>query len=325
MLRNVLARLFPAVLLVLCGAPRTEAQIVLKNDGLSDGSTAIVQGGFIEGETGAAVLSALAGQYPVTLQELQVFVEKTPLVGFTTMTVELYVWNTATISGSSPSLGSAVYVSPQLTFVTGFFNAWDVSSANITMNGPFTVGCRVIDTNFIGILQGNQPNLVTDNNGCQGGKNYVRQTNGVWANLCSFGVAGDLAIRAKVTTGGGGGGQFVDQGNGLAGNFAPTLAGSGSLAGSAAFTLSLAGLPGFATTSLIVGYTPLFVAFKGGVLGPSVNLILPLPTGTGALNLPASMPPGLPSFFSIYLQSWTPDAGGPAGLDATNVLQLITP
>jgi hypothetical protein len=28
---------------------------------------------------------------------------------------------------------------------------------------------------------------------------------------------------------------------------------------------------------------------------------------------------------SIYLQSWTPDPGAPAGVDATNVLQLVTP
>jgi hypothetical protein len=324
MLRSSLACLVPGLLLVLCLAPGAGAQTVLQNDSLVDGSVGVVQGGFVEGEIGAAVLSAQAGQYPVTLQELQVFVNKQAGVAFTTMTVELYVWDTGTIAGGSPSLGSAVYVSPQLTFIAGFFNLWDVSSANLSMDGPFTVGCRVVDTNFISIFQGNQPNLVTDNSGCQGGKNYVRQTNGVWANLCSFGVSGDLAIRAKVNVGGGTG-QFVDQGNGLAGNFAPTLSGSGSLASGGNFTLSLAGLPGFTTTSLIVGFTPLFVSFKGGVLGPSVNLILPLATGTGALNLPASMPTGVPSMSSIYLQSWTPDPGAPAGVDATNVLQLVTP
>ncbi|MHC5211949.1 MAG: hypothetical protein ACYTG2_14610 [Planctomycetota bacterium] len=309
MLRTVLTSLIPSVLLVLCVTPRADAQTELKNDNLSDGGTAIVQGGFVEGETGAAVLSASAGQYPVTLQQLQVFVDKQPGVAFTSMTVELYVWDTSTISGSSPSLGSAVYVSPELTFTAGFFNAWDVVGENLVMTGPFTVGCRVIDTNFISIFQGNQPNMVTDNNGCQGGKNYVRQTNGVWANLCAFGVSGDLAIRCLVTTGGGGGGQFINLGSGLAGNFAPTLGGTGSLAGGGSFTLALAGLPGFTTTSLVVGFTPLFAPFKGGVLGPSADLILPLATGTGALNLPSSMPPGLPSAFIMYLQSWTPDPG----------------
>jgi hypothetical protein len=325
MLRALSASVLPAALILLCLAPRAGAQVVLKNDSLSDGSTAVLQGGFVEQEIGAAVLSATAGQYPVTLEQLQVFVEKQAASAPPTVTVQLYVWNTATISGSSPSLASAVYVSPELSFTAGFFNAWDVGTENIVMNGPFTVGCQVIDNTFISIFQGNQPNLVTDNNGCQGGKNYVRQTSGVWANLCSFGVSGDLAIRAQVTTGGGGTGQFINLGNGLAGNFAPTLGGSGSLAGGANFTLALAGLPGFTTTSLVVGYTSLFAPFKGGVLGPAVNLILPLATGTGALNLPASMPPGLPSAFLIFLQSWTPDAGAPAGLDATNVLQLITP
>ena len=122
-------------------------------------------------------------------------------------------------------------------------------------------------------------------------------------------MSGDLAIRCLVTTGGGGGGQFINLGSGLAGNFAPTLGGTGSLAGGGSFTLALAGLPGFTTTSLVVGFTPLFAPFKGGVLGPSADLILPLATGTGALNLPSSMPPGLPSAFIMYLQSWTPDPG----------------
>jgi len=305
-------------------APSFASDVILKLDNLGDGGTAVVQGGFVVGETGAVILAAQAGQYPITLKELQVFVDKQPSVPFTSMTVQLRVWSTSMISGSSPSLAAAVYTSPQLTFTVGGFNVWDVSSANIVLNGPFVVGCTVVNTNFISILQGNQPNLVTDNNGCQSGKNWVRQTNGVWANLCGFGVSGDLAIRVKASTGNGTG-QFNSFSNGLAGSFAPTLSGSGSLAGGGSFQIAMAGLPSFTSTTLIVGLGPLFAPFKGGVLGPDPDLLIPIGTGTGSINLNGSMPAGLPSNFEIWLQSWTPDAGAPAGLDATNTLQLVTP
>jgi hypothetical protein len=311
-------------LLLTMAVPSFASDVILKLDNLSDGGTAVVQGGFVEGETGGVILAAQAGQYPLTLKELQVFVEKQPAVPFTSVTVQLRVWSSSTVSGSSPSLASAVYTSPQLSFTAGAFNVWDISSANVVLNGPFTVGCTIIDTNFISILAGNQPNLVTDNNGCQNGKNWVRQTNGVWANLCSFGVSGDLAIRVKASTANGTG-QFISFPDGLAGNFAPTLAGSGSLAGGASFQIALAGLPSFTTTTLIVGLGPLFAPFKGGELGPNPSLLIAIGTGTGTINLNSSMPMGLPANFQLWMQSWTPDAGAPAGLDATNTLQLIKP
>lgn len=321
--RPLRAALVPALLLLLA-AKSQASDVILKLDSLTDFGTAVVQGGFVEGETGGVILSAQAGQYPVTLKELQVFIGKQPSVPFTSITVQLRVWSTSTISGSSPSLASAVYTSPQLSFSADALNVWDISSANLVMNGPFTVGCTVVDTNFISILAGNQPNLVTDNNGCQNGKNWVRQTNGVWANLCSFGVSGDLVIRCKASTGNGTG-QFNSFPDGLAGNFAPSLGGSGSLAGGASFQIAFAGLPPATTTTLIVGLDPLFAPFKGGELGPLPDLLIALPTGGGTFNLNGSMPSGLPALFDLWMQSWTPDAGAPAGLDATNTLQLVTP
>jgi hypothetical protein len=168
---------------------------------------------------------------------------------------------------------------------------------------------------------------VTDPNGCQSGKNWVRQTNGVWANLCSFGVSGDLAIRATAIVGGGAGaGPIIDHGNGLAGNFAPTLSGSGSLAPAGSFDLDLAGMPPFTSGPMFFGFVLLNVPFKGGTLVPVPTLSITLPTGTGSFTLgPNTMPPAVPSNFSIYLQSWFPDAGGSQGVCATNGLQLLTP
>lgn len=300
------------------------SDITLKNDTIGSGGIATLQGGFIPNETGAVVLSALPAQYPITLKELQVFVDKQTASAIPDMTAQLYVWSTSSISGTSPSLASAVYVSPTLTLGNGGFNLWDISSANITLSGSFTVGCKIVTNTNLGLVQGHQPNLVSDNSNTGCGKNWVRQTNGVWASLCSFGLQKNLLIRVKASTGNGTG-QFIDLGAGLAGNFSPTIAGSGSLAGAGNFQISLAGLPPATTTTLIIGLSALSVPFKGGVLGPNPDLLIPLGTGAGAFNLNGSMPVGLPSNFKLWLQSWTPDAGGPVGLDATNTLQLITP
>ncbi len=120
-------------------------------------------------------------------------------------------------------------------------------------------------------------------------------------------------------------GQFIDLGFGLAGAHAPVLTGSGSLAAGGSFTLAMTDLPPAATSYVVVGFIPLFAPFKGGVLGPSVDLLVPVGSGAGALSLPASSPPGIPSGASLYVQTWTADAGGPAGFDATNVLQCLFP
>jgi hypothetical protein len=319
---NFLRRSTLAAIALLALVPAAAAtDIVVKNDSLVDGSQGALQGGFILNETGAAVLDA-PGSYPLTLKDIQVLVLKSPLFAQTTMSVKLYVWNTSTISGSSPSLASAIYTSPTITFVAGGFNIWDVSASNIVVTGPFTVGCQIISSGgFGGFLS---PSLVTDADGCQNGKNWVRQTNGVWANLCSFGVSGDLAFRVTASTAGNTG-QFINVGHALAGSFAPVLAGSGSLVGGASFTLAFTGMPPSTSGPLFAGLTAISVPFKSGTLVPSPDIIISLATGAGSLNLPASMPPGLPGGTQFFLQAWFPDAGAPAGADATNALKLITP
>jgi len=120
-------------------------------------------------------------------------------------------------------------------------------------------------------------------------------------------------------------GSFINLGNGLAGNHAPVLTGSGCLTAGTNFSLSMTSLPPATTTFIIVGFAPLFAPFKGGIMGPTIDLILPFGTGPGSLLLPATAPPGIPSGASIYVQSWTADAGGPVGFDATNVLQCLFP
>jgi hypothetical protein len=51
-----------------------------------------------------------------------------------------------------------------------------------------------------------------------------------------------------------------------------------------------------------------------------------LPTGpAGQLALNGVWPVGLPPGFSLYMQDWVVDPGGPAGLAASNALRAVTP
>lgn len=168
---------------------------------------------------------------------------------------------------------------------------WDVAVAGdmVVVGAPFE------DSQAVGIggFQGNDPFL-----GIQSGAAYA------------------FAI---------GSGQFIDLGNGLAGSTSPLLTGSGSLASGGNFSLTMTALPAATTAYLIVGNATLFAPFMGGILVPTIDLVIPLPTGSGTVVIPATTPPGIPSGVSIYVQAWIPDAGGPVGLSATNALQCKFP
>lgn len=146
-------------------------------------------------------------------------------------------------------------------------------------------------------------------------------------SLCPTFYNGNWVIRS-CTEDLGGVGQIIDVGNNLTGFFAPSLSGTGSLAGNGSFTLSFTGMPISTTGYFFFDVTSLFAPFKGGVLVPGVTFLINFPTPAqvfATLDFPASMPPGLPSGISIWAQGWFPDAGGPAGASASNGLQLITP
>ncbi len=318
-----------AVLALPVAAAATD--ITLQNDSIPESgqATVAVQAGLVPGEIAVAVLAAQAGDYPITLQNIKVFVAKQSAQAPNTMTVQLYVWNSSapTVGATTPSPTQAIYSSPQLSFQAGGWNQWDVSSNNIVLNGTCLVGCKVVSTGFV--AGGYQPNNVTDTNGCQGTKNFIWAKNLFtgqfsWANLCSFGASGDWGIHVDASTTAQTG-NFTDLGGSLAGNFAPILTGSGSLVDGDAFALSINNLPPSTTGYLFLGLSPLFADFKGGSLGPSPDVLILLGTGFGSLNLPGSMPVGTPGNFSFYLQMWAADAGGPHGACASNTLQCTTP
>lgn len=107
----------------------------------------------------------------------------------------------------------------------------------------------------------------------------------------------------------------------------PKLSGAGSLEPASPVTLSLVRARPGASAALLLGLDAIHTGFKGGVLVPQPDMLVPgLPlNASGALTLAATWPTGIPSGFSVWLQVWMPDAGAPKGLAASNALKATTP
>jgi hypothetical protein len=120
-------------------------------------------------------------------------------------------------------------------------------------------------------------------------------------------------------------GLFVDLGQQLTGDFAPELAGTGSLRAGDPVSLTTTDLPPARTAWFFLGLSAFNQPLKGGVLVPDPLLTEPLPTGPGSLLLTTAMPPLVPPETELFVQTWAPDPGGPKGACASNALQLVTP
>jgi hypothetical protein len=123
-------------------------------------------------------------------------------------------------------------------------------------------------------------------------------------------------------------GTWTDLGQGLSGTHGvPTLAGQGALKPGTTTRLTLSDGLENALATLVIGFSAIDQAFKGGVMVPQPDfLITPLALSpAGALQLAAQWPPGLPAGFGIYFQQWIVDPAGPAGYAASNGLVAVTP
>lgn len=151
---------------------------------------------------------------------------------------------------------------------------------------------------------------------------------------------GNVIVGGNVAGGGGpfGFGAFIferssvdiweDKGHALAGtNGLPNLVGSGSLQPGKVVTLSLSNAVASGSTYLIMGFSQVDAAFKGGVLVPAPDLVRGpwALDASGGLHLATHWPGGVPSGFISYFQYWTPDAGGPVGFSASNGLAATAP
>jgi hypothetical protein len=122
--------------------------------------------------------------------------------------------------------------------------------------------------------------------------------------------------------------RWSDAGPGLAGTHGvPHLGGSGPLLAGAPVQGTLTSALENSTATLVIGLSQIAAPFKGGVLGPAVDALVPgLPTGAkGELALPATWPAGLASGFTLWLQVWISDAAAAKGLAASNTLAAEVP
>ncbi len=120
---------------------------------------------------------------------------------------------------------------------------------------------------------------------------------------------------------------FLDLGNGLAGSAGtPVLVMSGPLSGGSTLDVSLSDALGNTTAYLVVGFTQVNAAFKGGTLVPEVDLLVTLPTSVGGtIDFSATVPVGAPAGFVTFYQYWIVDGAGPVGFSASNAIQSTTP
>ena len=119
---------------------------------------------------------------------------------------------------------------------------------------------------------------------------------------------------------------WEDLGDSLDGTFpAPTLYGEGSMQGGTAIKLIIEDALPFAPGFLVMGFTEANTPFKGGIMVPSMDIIILMHTFLGDVELSGTWPTGFPPSASIYFQYWVSDAGGPVLFSASNGLKATTP
>jgi hypothetical protein len=105
----------------------------------------------------------------------------------------------------------------------------------------------------------------------------------------------------------------------------PKLAGSGPLTPGSSNALQLSGAAPNSTATLIVGLSEIDLPFRGGVLVPQPQFVLPQRADpTGSLLLPFTWPAGGASGLTIFLQFWIGDTVSSFGVSASNGLVGVT-
>jgi hypothetical protein len=124
------------------------------------------------------------------------------------------------------------------------------------------------------------------------------------------------------------GSPFTDLGKSKPGtNGYPILLAAGTLQAGDPLSLALKNALPLTASTLVLGLLEANTPFKGGVMVPSVDvLVSPLTTdATGAVTAAAPWPPGVPGGIRIYVQSWFADAGAVGGLASSTGVLVVTP
>ncbi len=175
--------------------PVRAVEVTVKNDSVTDLAGAAVQVGFVAGERGAAWLTA-----PCTgpIVAVQVLWRSASPTGGLSLEDSITIYNGGTFPVPGPPL--VVIEGPVMT--DGPINEFRFLDENMTnpLNVPVTSGqVFVVSFQFQNTPPGSGPSLVTDVDGCQGGKNGIFAIPpSIWFNACALGVSGDFVIRAVI-------------------------------------------------------------------------------------------------------------------------------
>lgn len=121
-------------------------------------------------------------------------------------------------------------------------------------------------------------------------------------------------------------GPFVDLGQALAGAMgAPVLTLGGTLVGGTPLMVSITNAAPLTNAFIIAGLSAVNLPFFGGVLVPSPDILVGLPTGAGSIVFAVNWPVGLPTGTQVFIQTWIQDPSGPLGVTATNAIVATTP
>ena len=103
------------------------------------------------------------------------------------------------------------------------------------------------------------------------------------------------------------------------------LEGQGELVEGSLVRISVEHGPAGAATALIAGFQKANLSFKGGVLMPSPDLVIPglVLSSSGGASLSGIWPAGLPVGFTTWFQAWFADPSGPKGFTASNGLTAM--
>lgn len=106
----------------------------------------------------------------------------------------------------------------------------------------------------------------------------------------------------------------------------PKLAGAGEVLPDAHVGLVLSGAAASVSAGLYVGYSAIYAAFKGGVLVPNPDLVLPITTnGSGGYTLTFNWPSVASPGDTIWFQYWIlEDSGPPEVWAASNAIKGVT-
>lgn len=97
----------------------------------------------------------------------------------------------------------------------------------------------------------------------------------------------------------------------------PDIACVGGFSSNSANSMDLSNAPPNSPAFLVLGLSSLRAPFKGGILGPNPDFVIPVATdGAGNFNLPyvlTTVPPGV----MLWVQYWVKDPGAPNGFCST--------